>query len=167
MQRPTNTLLTSTAAVAKVPQGNFGTAPEGRDDRHSSDDTNSKDGDHRGRDGDRGGGDRRDDGDGDAEGDDASCDHGGRLVVAGSHREPVIAKPAWPSERPGIRLLDHRGLEEKGIRYSKAQLWRLVKAGTFPRPIRLGAARSAWVEGEVDAWIAERIAERDTAAKSV
>lgn len=60
-----------------------------------------------------------------------------------------------------MQLLDHDGLRAKGIKYSKPQLWRLVKAGTFPAPIKLGAGRNAWVEDEIDRWIADRIAARD------
>lgn len=33
-------------------------------------------------------------------------------------------------------------------------------AGTFPKPVKVGK-RSLWVESEIDAWIAGRIAERD------
>jgi prophage regulatory protein len=172
MQRLTDVLMTSTAAVAEVTRGDFGTGPEGRDDRRSGHDANSRDHDHHSRQGDRGCGDRRDDYGADdkrggGEADLASRDHGGRMGVTGSRRAPAIANSAWSSVRPGVRLLDHHGLEEKGIRYSKVQLWRLVKAGSFPRPIRLGAARNAWVETEVDAWIAGRIAERDADANSV
>jgi len=35
-----------------------------------------------------------------------------------------------------------------------------IAAGTFPKPVKVGK-RSLWVETEIDAWIAERIAERD------
>lgn len=36
---------------------------------------------------------------------------------------------------------------------------------TFPKPIRIGERASAWVAAEVDAWIAERIAQRDAGLK--
>ena len=39
---------------------------------------------------------------------------------------------------------------------SKATLWRLVKAGDFPRPIRLGARAVGWKAQEVVAWIDSR-----------
>jgi prophage regulatory protein len=60
-----------------------------------------------------------------------------------------------------MKLLTHNDLAEKGIAYSRPQLWRKCKDGSFPRPIQVGAHRSAWVEAEIDAWIAERIADRD------
>lgn len=50
---------------------------------------------------------------------------------------------------------------QKGISYSKSQLFRKIKSNTFPRPIRLGDNRIAFVESEIDAWIEARISERD------
>ncbi len=32
---------------------------------------------------------------------------------------------------------------------------------TFPRPIKIGARASAWIEAEIFRWIEERIAQRD------
>ncbi|OBZ96742.1 transcriptional regulator [Pararhizobium polonicum] len=58
-------------------------------------------------------------------------------------------------------LISAEGLKVKGIDFSKTQLWRLTKAGRFPRPVAIGFKRRAWVEAEVDAWIMERIEERD------
>lgn len=46
-------------------------------------------------------------------------------------------------------------------KYSRAQRWRLERRGEFPRRIRLGVRRIAWVADEVDAWIEQRIADRD------
>lgn len=41
-------------------------------------------------------------------------------------------------------------------------LYRLMSAGHFPRPVKIGVAAVAWVEDEVDEWIASRISERET-----
>jgi prophage regulatory protein len=38
-------------------------------------------------------------------------------------------------------------------------LYRWLKAGTFPKPIRLGPARVGYVTSDIDAWIAERQAQ--------
>lgn len=46
---------------------------------------------------------------------------------------------------------------------SRATIYRLIKEGNFPSPVKLGARASAWVGAEVDAWIASRIAMRDAA----
>ncbi len=35
-----------------------------------------------------------------------------------------------------------------------------MAAGTFPKQVKVGS-RSLWVESEIEAWIAARIAERD------
>jgi prophage regulatory protein len=48
-----------------------------------------------------------------------------------------------------------------GVPYSFAHIARLEAAGQFPRRVRLGACRVAWVSEEVQAWIDERIASRD------
>jgi predicted DNA-binding transcriptional regulator AlpA len=63
-----------------------------------------------------------------------------------------------------MKLLDYAGLKAKGIGYSKPQLWRLIKAKEFPAPIKIGAARNAFVESEIDAWIESRIRIRDAVA---
>lgn len=42
---------------------------------------------------------------------------------------------------------------------STSEIYRRLEAGTFPKQIKLGAKAVAWLEHEVDAWIAERVAE--------
>jgi prophage regulatory protein len=44
---------------------------------------------------------------------------------------------------------------------SKSSVLRQVSEGLFPRPVRVGERRVAWVEDEIIAWQAERIAARD------
>lgn len=48
-----------------------------------------------------------------------------------------------------------------GIPYSFAHISRLEAAGKFPRRVRLGECRVAWVLDEVAEWIEERVALRD------
>lgn len=50
----------------------------------------------------------------------------------------------------------------KGVPYSRDHLRRLVKAGSFPAPVPISEKRIAWVEAEIDAWVRERVASRDT-----
>lgn len=65
-----------------------------------------------------------------------------------------------------MRLLSLDDLRARGIRYSRVHIWRLVRDGKFPKPVR-GAGRGlAWVEDEVDAYIERLIAERDAAGKA-
>ena len=51
---------------------------------------------------------------------------------------------------------------EKGIPWSRVEIWRKEKAGKFPKRIKLGDRAIAWIESEIDGWLAERAAERDT-----
>ena len=48
-----------------------------------------------------------------------------------------------------------------GIPYSPQHIQRLENAGRFPKRIRLGTNRVAWLLTEVEAWIDERVAQRD------
>jgi prophage regulatory protein len=50
-----------------------------------------------------------------------------------------------------------------GVPYSFVHIARLESASQFPKRVRLGACRVAWVADEVQAWIDERVANRDTA----
>ena len=45
---------------------------------------------------------------------------------------------------------------------SRSEIYRKVALGDFPSPIKLGERASAWPEHEVTAWIASRIAARDS-----
>ena len=47
---------------------------------------------------------------------------------------------------------------------SKPSIYRLEKAGRFPKRIKLAASASGYLESEIDAWLAGRIAERDQGA---
>jgi prophage regulatory protein len=42
----------------------------------------------------------------------------------------------------------------------------MMSSGRFPRPVRLGVKCVAWNSREVDAFIADRLAERDAALAS-
>jgi prophage regulatory protein len=44
----------------------------------------------------------------------------------------------------------------KIIPISRASIWRLSKAGKFPRPIRRAARATAWKRVEIEAWLKER-----------
>src|SRR5262245_42026166 len=66
--------------------------------------------------------------------------------------------------RKDMAIINYEGLQERGIRYSRAHLWRLCSARKFPKPIKLCPGRSAWLESDIDAWIQNRIAERDCAS---
>jgi len=46
------------------------------------------------------------------------------------------------------------------VPFSPVQIWRLEKAGEFPRRVKLGPNRIGWVEEEVEAWLRQRMADR-------
>jgi prophage regulatory protein len=46
------------------------------------------------------------------------------------------------------------------IPYSQNQLRRLEAQGTFPKRVRIGANRVAWVRAEIDGWITARVNSR-------
>lgn len=45
---------------------------------------------------------------------------------------------------------------EAAVSYSRSQLYRMVKAGTFPKQIRLGPGRVGWRQSAVAEWLASR-----------
>jgi prophage regulatory protein len=62
-----------------------------------------------------------------------------------------------------MKLLSYDDLATKGICFSRSHIWRLIKAGTFPKQVKIGSHTNAWVEAEIDAYIEKRVAERDNA----
>jgi prophage regulatory protein len=63
------------------------------------------------------------------------------------------------------RLISMKQLApEKGVDFSRAHIYRLIKEKRFPAPIRIGSNRIAFVEREIDQFIEARINERDGAA---
>jgi prophage regulatory protein len=58
--------------------------------------------------------------------------------------------------RPGAKLLSKSEVLDKvGCTYPT--LWKMMSAGTFPRPVVIGGTsggKNGWLEHEVDAWIA-------------
>lgn len=64
----------------------------------------------------------------------------------------------------GNRLLKRTDVELKtGL--SRASIYSSIKAGTFPEPISIGINRVAWLEAEIDQWIAEKLSARNAAKK--
>ena len=74
-----------------------------------------------------------------------------------------------PPRRRFIRLKEVKAR----VALSQSRIYDLVSHGEFPRPVKLGAVRKEskidsrtnyWLEHEVDHYIDERIAERNTVA---
>lgn len=58
------------------------------------------------------------------------------------------------------QLIDKKALVNM-VQYSSQHIARLEKAGKFPKRIKLGQNRVAWLLSEIEDWIDERILERD------
>ena len=60
----------------------------------------------------------------------------------------------------GAVLLRRREVELKTGK-SRAAIYAAIREGTFPAPVQIGVNSVAWLEAEVDTWIAERMATRN------
>jgi predicted DNA-binding transcriptional regulator AlpA len=61
----------------------------------------------------------------------------------------------------GKRVINWKGLKALGIPYARVSIWRLMKAGRFPRCFKLEDHRNSppvWWEHEVIAWLEARAA---------
>jgi prophage regulatory protein len=47
---------------------------------------------------------------------------------------------------------------------SRTRIYADIEAGTFPRPVKIGGRCIAFVESEIDEWIAARMTARDEVA---
>lgn len=46
-------------------------------------------------------------------------------------------------------------LERTGL--ARTTIYDGIKAGTFPRPVKLGVRAVGWVEADIDAWVSARV----------
>ncbi len=61
------------------------------------------------------------------------------------------------------RILSYEDLKDKGIKFSRQWIVQLIKAGKFPRSVKLGESHVGFIEEEIDAWIEGLIQQRDEA----
>lgn len=54
------------------------------------------------------------------------------------------------------RYLREKQLLEQYLPFSGSTLWRKVRDGSFPAPVKLGPAITAWREREVASWLNEQ-----------
>lgn len=59
----------------------------------------------------------------------------------------------------GVRIIRKPELFSK-IGLSDATIWRMEKAGRFPRRINLGGNSVGWIDAEITAWLNKKAAER-------
>ena len=64
-----------------------------------------------------------------------------------------------------MKLISYSDLEPaKGIKFCRVHLMRLVGKGDFPTPVAISDRRVAWIEKEVDDWLASRANRRNAKA---
>lgn len=73
--------------------------------------------------------------------------------------EPMPARSRPRSDSPDGALMRMVEVEEM-VGLSAATIYRHIKAGRFPRPLKMGFV-SLWVRAEVEMWIQEQVAVRD------
>ncbi|MEN5204493.1 AlpA family phage regulatory protein [Stenotrophomonas sp. TWI700] len=78
-----------------------------------------------------------------------------------AHRSPLTAHRSPLTAR---RLLRRAEVQDR-VGLCKSTLYSRISVGTFPKPVTLGSS-VRWVECEVEAWISERVSERDHANES-
>ncbi|OJA71098.1 transcriptional regulator [Burkholderia ubonensis] len=47
----------------------------------------------------------------------------------------------------------------------QSTLYRMIAAGTFPKPFELVPGRTAWLEEDIDAWLAEKAGKKTVAGR--
>lgn len=60
-----------------------------------------------------------------------------------------------------VQKVLRRSVVERVAGKTRSSIYAGMAAGAFPKPIKLGSKAVGWLESEIEAWIAERIAERD------
>ncbi len=46
---------------------------------------------------------------------------------------------------------------------SRSRIYSDLQSGSFPKPVNIGPRAVAWVEEEIDRWVADRIRDREAA----
>ncbi|AIL62199.1 AlpA family transcriptional regulator [Pseudomonas alkylphenolica] len=64
-----------------------------------------------------------------------------------------------PAPAPERRILRRPEVEAK-TGFKRAYLYSLMKAGQFPKAIKLGVRAVGWDSEEIDQWITDRLKER-------
>ncbi|ENW27204.1 helix-turn-helix transcriptional regulator [Acinetobacter lwoffii] len=59
-----------------------------------------------------------------------------------------------------LRLIRRKEVQAK-TGFGASSIYAEMAKGAFPKPIQISERRVAWIESEVDAWIAARIESRD------
>ncbi len=60
-----------------------------------------------------------------------------------------------------VRKILRRPAVQEATGLSRSAIYEMIAKGTFPKPIKLGPRAVGWTDSDIEAWQAERIAERD------
>lgn len=87
-----------------------------------------------------------------------------KSLLASAHTPALSHQPTWPDQHPSacasqapqrvVRMPTVTG--RTGL--SRSHIYAEIRGGRFPTPVALGARAVGWLESEIDAWIARRIA---------
>ncbi len=83
----------------------------------------------------------------------------GRPPRLGQFTSPMAANVASEKADPFIVFLSLKDVC-RCTTLSKGQIQRLVAMSAFPHPVSLSVKRRAWVHAEVQAWMVEKMTER-------
>jgi hypothetical protein len=67
--------------------------------------------------------------------------------------------------KPRRVLLSYDDLKERGYINNRMTLMRRIARGEFPAPIKLSARNLAWLQTELDSWLAALVADRRSPKK--
>ena len=67
---------------------------------------------------------------------------------------PKVSSNQIPAH-PNTRLISMRDVVAMTT-YSRPSIYRLIDQGIFPKPVKLGAVKIAFLADEVEAWLASR-----------
>lgn len=72
---------------------------------------------------------------------------------------------AAEAEKAELKILRRKQVEARtGL--SRSTIYAGVRAGTFPKPIQLGAQSVGWLSSEIEGFLRERVVARDKAGQS-
>ncbi|MCI2810409.1 helix-turn-helix transcriptional regulator [Eoetvoesiella caeni] len=89
------------------------------------------------------------------------------VINAVQSKNPKNVQPLAPfhqantSSTPPEHLIRIRPVMERTGKCRSA-VYADIQAGTFPAPVKIGRNASAWLSSEIDGWIAERVANRNS-----
>ena len=85
-----------------------------------------------------------------------------RALLVGSNRCDAagFTVRGWAPVTKLCRVLIEGGYDPgKGIKFSDTHIWLMVRAGDFPKPVKIGN-RNHWLKNEIDEYIAAKLAQR-------